>query len=45
MSLELATIRKDVPLEEAPSDLRIKPPDFEALETFCDTYELNSLFA
>ena len=43
MSLELATIRKDVPLEAAPSELRIKPPDFEALETLCGTYELNSL--
>ncbi len=43
MSLELATIRKDVPLELAPSDLKIRPPDFEALETLCGTYELNSL--
>ncbi len=43
LSLELATIRKDVPLEVSPRDLRRKPPDLEALEPLCRTFELNSL--
>ncbi len=43
LSLELATIRKNVPLDVTPKDLRIKPPDFPALETLCGAYELNTL--
>ena len=43
LSLELATIRTNVPLDLAPRDLRLKPPDIEALEPMCRTFELNSL--
>ena len=43
LSLELATIRRNVPLEVAPADLRLKPPDIQALEPMCRTFELNSL--
>ena len=43
LSLELATIRKDVPLDVTPTDLCLKPPDLDALEPMCRTFELNSL--
>ena len=43
LSLELATIRKDVPLEVTPRDLRLRPPDLNTLETLCGAFELNSL--
>ncbi|MCY4255799.1 MAG: DNA polymerase I [Gammaproteobacteria bacterium] len=43
LSFELATIRTNVPLEVAPNDLRLKPPNLEALEPMCRTFELNSL--
>ncbi len=43
LSFKLATIRTDVPLEVAPKDLCLKPPDLEALEPMCQTFELNSL--
>ena len=43
LSLELATIRTNVPLQATPRDLRLKPPDIEALEPMCRTFELNSL--
>ena len=43
LSLTLATIRRDVPLDVSPQDLRLKPPDFEQLEPMCRTFELNSL--
>ncbi len=43
LSLKLATIRTDVPLQVAPGDLRLKPPDLDRLEPMCRTFELNSL--
>lgn len=43
LSLALATIRKDVPLDVMPNGLRLKPPDFEQLETLCGAFELNTL--
>ena len=42
LSLELATIRKDVPLEVTPEELTIGPPDMETLEPLCATFELNT---
>ena len=42
MSLELATIRKDVPLDLTPKDLMLKPPDMDVLEDLCRTFELNT---
>lgn len=42
LSLELATIRTDVPLELTPKELRLKPPDLPALETLCTRFELNT---
>ena len=43
LSLVLATIRLDVPLEVTPRDLRLKPPDLNTLEALCSSFELNSL--
>lgn len=42
LSLELATIRKDVPLEVTPEELTIGSPDLETLEPLCATFELNT---
>ena len=42
LSLELATIRKDVPLEVTPEELTIGSPDLETLESLCATFELNT---
>ena len=42
LSLELATIRKDVPLDVSPQELTLKPPDMDALEPLCAMFELNS---
>ncbi|MXZ26673.1 MAG: DNA polymerase I [Gammaproteobacteria bacterium] len=42
LSLELATIREDVPLDLKPHDLRLRAPDMDALETLCTTFELNT---
>ncbi|WP_446831192.1 DNA polymerase I [Candidatus Foliamicus sp.] len=43
LSLKLATIRRDVPLDVTPGELHLNPPDLEALEPMCRTFELNSL--
>ena len=42
MSLELATIRKNVPLDVTPADLMPRPPDMDELEKLCMTFELNT---
>ncbi len=42
LSLELATIREDVPLDLKPHDLRLRAPDMDTLETLCTTFELNT---
>ena len=42
MSLELATIRKNVPLDVSPADLMPRPPDMDELEKLCRTFELNT---
>ena len=43
LSLQLATIRKDVPLDVTPHDLGLRAPDIGALEPLCATFELNTL--
>ena len=42
LSLELATIRKDVPLDVRLEDLAPKAPDLGKLEPLCAAFELNS---
>ncbi len=43
LSRKLATIRRDVPLDLAPAELKRKPPDIEALTPLYRRLELNSL--
>ncbi|MBF8291627.1 MAG: polymerase [Steroidobacteraceae bacterium] len=43
LSKRLATIRRDVPLEFAPAELKRKPPDIETLTPLYRRLELNSL--
>ncbi len=43
LSRELATIRTDVPLELAISDLKRRQPDFDALRTLCQELGFTSL--
>jgi DNA polymerase-1 len=43
LSRKLATIRRDLELPLAPSDLRRNPPDVEALTALYKRFELNSL--
>lgn len=43
LSFRLATIQKDVPIEIMLDDLKMRPPDIEALNLLCDELEFSSL--